>query len=201
MNIIAITSGGLDSTATYYRLLHEGHQVNAVFFNYGQRHADREYRALANVIPAHTRIDITFPDVQSALFRTTEVPRGEYNTETMKQTVVPFRNGVLLAYAIAIAEDRGAAAVAIGAHTGDHALYPDCTPEFTEAMSQAAQRGTYNGVKIIAPFMHNTKKEIVHYSRDIGIGDVIAKTYSCYVGGEEPCGECSTCRERIEAFW
>lgn len=200
MKVLAITSGGLDSTVTYYKLKNDGHDVDAVFFDYGQRHRDQEHAALNSIIPEHRTINVALPDLDSALLGTSEVPAGEYEAGTMRATVVPFRNAVFLAYAVAIAENDGYDAVALGAHAGDHDLYPDCTPAFVEAFDVTAQAGTYNKVRVLAPFAHSTKRDIVKYGKSVGIGHVMAQTYSCYKGGGQPCGVCSTCREREAAF-
>jgi len=200
VKVLAITSGGLDSTVTYHKLKNEGHVVDAVFFDYGQRHLDQEHKALTEIIPNHRVVKVVLPNLDSALLGTVDVPEGEYVSETMRATVVPFRNAVFLSYAVAIAENDGYDAVALGAHAGDHDLYPDCTPEFIAAFDVASQAGTYNEVKVIAPFVNSTKRDIVQYGKSIGIGHVMAKTYSCYKGGGQPCGVCSTCKERAAAF-
>jgi 7-cyano-7-deazaguanine synthase len=116
----------------------------------------------------------------------------------MKQTVVPFRNGILLAIAGGFAESCGATAVVIAAHAGDHAIYPDCREDFMQSMASALRRGTYAGVELSRPFIHLTKAQIARRGGELGID--YAQTWSCYVGAETQCGECGTCVERREAF-
>jgi 7-cyano-7-deazaguanine synthase len=126
------------------------------------------------------------------------IPKGHYEQATMRETVVPFRNGIMLAVAAGFAESRGAEAVVIAAHIGDHAIYPDCREEFLRAMADAVHLGTYANVEILRPFISMTKAEIVRRGHALNID--FTHTWSCYVGGEVHCGECGTCVERREAF-
>jgi 7-cyano-7-deazaguanine synthase len=116
----------------------------------------------------------------------------------MRQTVVPFRNGIFLAIACGFAESRGAEGVVIAAHAGDHAIYPDCREPFMEAMGRAMQLGTYAGIELLRPFIDLRKEDIV--ARGIALGIDFSHTWSCYKGGEVHCGLCGTCVERREAF-
>ena len=116
----------------------------------------------------------------------------------MKSTVVPFRNGIMLSIACGLAESRGLTRVLIANHGGDHAIYPDCRPEFVEAMDGAMRAGTYEGVQLAAPYTHLTKADLVRRGAALGVD--YAHTYSCYRGGEQHCGTCGTCTERREAF-
>jgi 7-cyano-7-deazaguanine synthase len=116
----------------------------------------------------------------------------------MKQTVVPFRNGIMLAVAAGFAESAGASGLVIAAHSGDHAIYPDCRESFMGAMESAIRQGTYAEVRLLRPFIALDKAAIVR--RGMALGLDYAQTWSCYVGGEVHCGECGTCVERREAF-
>ena len=116
----------------------------------------------------------------------------------MKKTVVPFRNGIMLAIAAGFAESREAHALVIAAHAGDHAIYPDCREEFMRAMGDGIRLGTYAGIELRRPFIAMTKAQIA--ARGAVLGVDYAQTWSCYVGGEIHCGECGTCVERREAF-
>ena len=118
--------------------------------------------------------------------------------QTMKQTVVPFRNGIMLSIAGGFAESKGAQGLVIAAHSGDHAIYPDCREEFMRSMSDAIRLGTYAEVEVIRPFISMTKAEIAKRGNELGVD--FSQTWSCYVGGEAHCGECGTCVERREAF-
>ena len=116
----------------------------------------------------------------------------------MKKTVVPFRNGIMLAIAAGYAESEGADGIVIAAHAGDHAIYPDCRENFMVAMSDAIRAGTYAQVELIRPFIKMTKAQIVRRGAELGVD--YSQTWSCYVGGEIHCGKCGTCVERREAF-
>ena len=136
---------------------------------------------------------------KSALLGSPEnIPEGNYDDENMKSTVVPFRNGIMLSIACGIAESNGLTKVLIANHAGDHAIYPDCRPEFVNAMSEAMSAGTYENVTVFAPYTLLTKTEIALRGKQIGLD--YSETYSCYKGGKNHCGKCGTCRERIEAL-
>ena len=126
------------------------------------------------------------------------IPDGGYDTDNMKSTVVPFRNGIMLSVACGLAESRGLKHVLIANHGGDHAIYPDCRRPFVEAMDLAMREGTYINVSILAPYTDITKADIVARGSKLGVN--YADTYSCYKGGERHCGTCGTCTERKEAF-
>jgi 7-cyano-7-deazaguanine synthase len=126
------------------------------------------------------------------------IPNGNYDEENMKSTVVPFRNGIMLSIACGLAESRGLKRVLIANHGGDHAIYPDCRPEFIHAMDAAMRAGTYINVEIAAPYTNLTKADLVRRGAKLGID--YGQTYSCYRGGEKHCGTCGTCTERREAF-
>ena len=200
---VIIYSGGLDSTTLLYE---ERERVAlAVTFDYGSNHAAREiacarhHCALLGV--EHRVIDLAFMKLyfRSSLLGGAEaVPDGSYDDENMRSTVVPFRNGIMLSVACGLAEDRGLRRVLIANHGGDHAIYPDCRPEFVAAMGAAMQAGTYAGVQLAAPYTHLNKSEIVRRGAALGID--YGQTYSCYRGGEQHCGTCGTCTERREAF-
>ena len=127
-----------------------------------------------------------------------EIPEGNYNDENMKSTVVPFRNGIMLSIACGLAESNGLTQVMLANHFGDHAIYPDCREGFVNAMSQAMQEGTYEHIRIVAPYTTFTKSEIARRGKRLGIN--YAETWSCYKGGEKHCGKCGTCTERKEAL-
>lgn len=200
---LLVYSGGLDSTT----MLHEYADDIAValFFNYGSNHNDREAScARVNC----EKLGIEFLEIplgfMSLYFKSSllegadAIPEGNYDEENMKSTVVPFRNGIMLSIAAGIAESRGLSQVMIANHSGDHAIYPDCRPDFIKAMSAAIAAGTYEGIDIFAPYTSLTKAQIVARGADINVD--YSDTYSCYRGGERHCGRCGTCRERIEAF-
>ena len=200
---VIVLSGGMDSVS----LLHEfkGRVALAVTFDYGSNHNAREIEcAKANcrmlgiehlVIP----LDFMGRYFQSSLLSGAEaIPEGHYTSDNMKSTVVPFRNGIMLAVACGLAESRGLKNVMIANHSGDHAIYPDCREGFVDAMSQAMRQGTYDGISILAPYTNLSKAQIA--ARGAAAGVDFSLTYSCYKGGEKHCGRCGTCVERREAF-
>lgn len=205
MKVVVLCSGGLDSTV----LLHEanrGHSVTAgLSFDYGSKHNAREIPCAEHQCRAlgirHVVAGLDFMDrlFTSALLRSGgAIPEGHYTAESMKQTVVPFRNGILLAIAAGYAESAGARAVMIAAHAGDHAIYPDCRPPFMNSMAEAMAAGTYARIRLLRPFLHLDKAGIVLRGKEHGVD--FRRTWSCYQGGEIHCGRCGTCVERREAF-
>ncbi len=205
MKSVAIFSGGLDSTVLLHELLHAGDEVLALSVDYGQRHRiELEYARrttetlgirwevanLSAITPLLAGSSQTSSDVA--------VPQGHYAEETMKLTVVPNRNMIMLAvaggWAISIKADR----LAYGAHTGDHDIYPDCRPQFVAAMQGALALADWHHLELYCPFLHLDKAGIVARGAELGVD--FASTYSCYEGSEIHCGACGTCFERREAF-
>lgn len=203
MSKLILYSGGLDSTALLYR--HAPEIRLAVSFDYGSKHNAREVEcARINTQRAgieHLVVSLDFIEhhFESHLLKTGDaIPHGHYTDPVMKQTVVPFRNGILLAIACGLAESRGLSAVLIANHAGDHPIYPDCRDEFIRAMGDAMRTGTYAGIRLEAPFVDLTKRAIALHAREIGVD--FSLTWSCYEGGEVHCGRCGTCIERREAL-
>lgn len=205
MKVITLLSGGMDSVTALHQVARE-HQVTAgVSFHYGSKHNDREiplarWHCDQLGIP-HIVIPLAFMGQHFAshlLQSGGEIPDGHYEEETMKQTVVPFRNGIMLAIATGLAESQGAEGLVIAAHSGDHAIYPDCREPFMQAMADAMQTGTYAEVRLLRPFIDTDKAGIAALGHQLGVD--FAQTWSCYKGGEIHCGTCGTCVERREAF-
>lgn len=209
VNTVAIVSGGMDSVALAHVLAADGHHLHLISVDYGQRHKKEiEFaRAAAQRLDArHSLVDlssITALIATSSLTGGTEVPDGHYAELTMKQTVVPNRNMMMLSVAVAIAVSENADYVATGVHGGDHFIYPDCRPEFIAAANAAAvvgMTGMHTNFKgIIAPFVHKDKTFIAQDGDRVGVP--WQETWSCYKGGEIHCGRCGTCVERQEAFY
>ena len=188
-------------------LLHDYAQriALAVTFDYGSNHNKREavwakyHCDLLGIEHIVIPLDFMAQYFKSSLLEGADaIPEGHYADENMKSTVVPFRNGIMLAVAAGLAESRGLHHLMLANHSGDHAIYPDCRPEFVRAFDATAQSGTYNHVRIEAPYTNLTKGEIVRKGVLLGIN--YAETWSCYKGGEKPCGRCATCVERREAL-
>jgi 7-cyano-7-deazaguanine synthase len=231
MTNVVIYSGGMDS----YTLLHyvdhmygDEEPAYALSFNYGQRHAReldcaiRECQEMIDLgaLVAHHVIDLRSAKELlqgSALVRgpaaDIDVPEGHYAEESMRLTVVPGRNTLMLSYAMAYAEslillaEKAAgtkfhaghhATIYFGAHAGDHHIYPDCRPGYIEAFDQMSKEATDGRVRLLAPFQDKTKGDILSIGKTLGLD--YANTWTCYKGGDRPCGVCGSCTERREAF-
>lgn len=200
---VIIVSGGMDSIT----LLHDYKDRIAlgISFDYGSNHNAKEIPFAElhckRLGIKHITIPLEFMHkyFKSSLLEGADaIPEGHYEDENMKSTVVPFRNGIMLAIAAGIAESNGLGHVMIANHGGDHAIYPDCRPEFISAMSSATSAGSYNGVTVIAPYTSITKGDIARRGKELGID--YTETWSCYKGGDKHCGKCGTCVERKEAL-
>lgn len=200
---VLILSGGIDSTTLLYE--YQDKIALAVSFHYGSNHNDKEipfaeYHCNRLGIK-HITIPLSFMKdyFQSSLLQGADaIPEGNYDDENMKSTVVPFRNGIMLAIAAGFAETNGLRRVMMANHSGDHAIYPDCRPKFVDAMGKAIEAGTYEGITLETPYTHLSKADIVKRGSALGID--YTQTWSCYKGKEIHCGKCGTCRERKEAF-
>lgn len=202
-NSAIIVSGGMDSITLLYD--HKDEIALGISFDYGSNHNAREIpfakMHCERLGIKHITINLDFMHqyFKSSLLDGAEaIPEGHYANDNMKSTVVPFRNGIMLAIAIGIAESNNLDQVFIANHGGDHTIYPDCRPEFINAIDAAATAGTYNNVKVIAPYTKITKSDIARIGKRLGID--YAETWSCYKGGEVHCGKCGTCVERKEAL-
>lgn len=205
MKVVVLCSGGMDSvTALHWARAH--HEVRAVLsFDYGAKHNHREIpfaAAHAKQIGApHQVIPLDFIGqlfASDLLKGGGDIPEGHYADENMKRTVVPFRNGIMLAAAAGLAESAGAGGLVIAAHTGDHTIYPDCREDFMRAMGDAIRLGTYARIELLRPFIALTKGQIAAEGARLGVD--FARTWSCYKGGTVHCGRCGTCVERREAL-
>ena len=202
---VVLLSGGMDSVAALYETLQTTRVVAALSFHYGSKHNDKEipfaaFHARKFRVP-HLVIPLSFIGEHFAsdlLAGGGDIPKGHYEEQSMKRTVVPFRNGIMLSVAAGLAESREARGLVIAAHAGDHAIYPDCREEFMSSMAVAIQLGTYANVELRRPFIDLTKAQIAARGAELGVD--FAQTWSCYEGREIHCGECGTCVERREAF-
>lgn len=212
--IVVVYSGGLDSTVLLTKCKQEYDEVLALNFTYGSKHNAKERKA-ARVICKKIVVSLYFYNLptecrESHLLRQEEflksdllksggeIPEGHYEEESMKQTVVPCRNGIMLLLAAGFAESRGIGNVAIANHAGDHVVYKDCTPEFIHSCDTTIQIATGYKVVLNAPFTLMRKHDIVRLGAELRAP--MELTWSCYKGEEKHCGLCGTCQERIEAF-
>ena len=204
--IVVLVSGGMDSVVALHDAAAAGNEVvAAVSFNYGSKHNHREIpfaKIHADLIGTeHRVIDLIFMDelFESDLLKSGgDIPEGHYEQENMKQTVVPFRNGIMLSIAAGFAESIEAEGLVIAAHSGDHAIYPDCREDFMKPMGDAIQAGTYVNLELMRPFIALRKEDIAARGAELGVD--FSQTWSCYKGLDLHCGKCGTCVERKEAF-
>lgn len=205
MKTLVVLSGGMDSTTALAWAKNRGHECYAVHFQYGSKHNRKESGAVRQVTD-HFEVPLTVVELPfvNALFKSDllksggDVPEGHYADESMKRTVVPFRNGIMLSIAAGLAESMGCEAVVLGNHFGDHAIYPDCRADFAAAMREAIRLGTYAQIQLVSPFQDVDKSKIAQVGHQLGVP--FEKTWTCYKGGEKHCGKCGSCTERKEAF-
>ena len=198
-----VLSGGMDSVTMLHEYADEIEM--AVNFSYGSNHNIRELEC-ARLHCKQLGIELIEIDLSfigkyfhSSLLEGAEaVPEGDYDFDNMKSTVVPFRNGIMLAAAAGLAESHGLDCVMIANHAGDHAIYPDCRGSFIDAMARTIAEGTYEGISLKAPYTYLNKTDIALRGKRLGID--FTTTYSCYKGQEHHCGRCGTCLERRKAL-
>lgn len=200
---VIIVSGGMDSITLLYDKKDE--IALGISFDYGSNHNAKEIpfaeMHCKRLGIKHITINLDFMHqyFKSSLLQGAEaIPEGHYADENMKSTVVPFRNGIMLSIAIGIAESNHLKKVLIANHGGDHTIYPDCRPQFIEAIDAAANAGTFVNVRVEAPYTNITKGDIARIGKRLGLD--YTETWSCYKGGEKHCGKCGTCIERKEAL-
>lgn len=205
MKVVLLLSGGLDSTTALYYLKSQGHDVMGLAIDYGQRHSKELLRAREIASQAEIEFEIAdlsplrkFLSSSSQTSSDIPVPEGHYTESSMKLTVVPNRNMIMLSIATGWAINMRADAVAYAAHSGDHTIYPDCRPEFVVAMNHAMQLSDWHSIELLTPFVGFTKSKIVNLAQQLKVP--LELTWSCYKGGEHHCGKCGTCTERREAF-
>ncbi len=207
--VVAIVSGGLDSVTLAYHLADIGYDLKLISYNYGQRHVkELAFAKLCaeRLSAEHFVVDLNaitgLMNTSSLTSDEIEVPDGHYAEQTMKITVVPNRNAIMINVATALAVSRGFDCVATGVHGGDHFIYPDCRPEFIVSQAETLRLANAGFISdkfdVLAPFCNIPKDGIVKVGDALGVP--WSETWSCYKGGEVHCGSCGTCFERREAF-
>lgn len=205
-SVVCIYSGGMDSYTLAGFAHHNDWLHSCLSFDYGQRHKkELEY---AQAVTEDWGVPHHFINLEalhhgevflgSALTNDIAVPEGHYAAENMKLTVVPNRNMIMLSIVIAYAVSHRLEAVWFGAHAGDHTIYPDCRPEFVDAMNRAALLADWHPVHVEAPFQYLDKAGILRIGLPIGL--YYGNAWTCYKGGQLACGVCGSCQERLEAF-
>ena len=206
MKTVIVLSGGMDSTTLLYKLIAEWKEVSAISFNYWQRHSkelvfakktcdklgiSHEIVDISNITNLISNSSLTSKDI--------DVPEWHYAEENMKKTVVPNRNMIMASIAIWYAVNIWANELALWVHAGDHAIYPDCRPEFIEALNQVSQIANFEPVTIYAPYVEWVDKgDIVIEGINLWVD--YSLTWTCYKWLDEPCGKCWSCMERLLAF-
>lgn len=215
MEALVLFSGGVDSTTCLGIAVDKygSENVLALSVSYGQKHTKEIDSARA--VAKHYGVELQELDL-SEMFRFSdcsllkgssgEVPHESYAQQLKEtdgspvSTYVPFRNGLFISSAAAIAISRGCSVIYYGAHSDDAAgnAYPDCSEAFNNAMAEAIWVGSGNQVRIEAPFVSKTKADVVKMGLELGVPYEL--TWSCYEGGDVPCGKCGTCIDRAKAF-
>ncbi|PWJ91190.1 7-cyano-7-deazaguanine synthase [Mesorhizobium loti] len=206
MNALVICSGGLDSVSLAHKVATEQKLIGLLSFDYGQRH--KKELGFAAICAKRLGVPHQIVDIRdvgrnlsgSALTDNVDVPDGHYAEDSMRITVVPNRNAIMLAIAFGVAAAQKADAVATAVHGGDHFIYPDCRPAFIDAfqtMQNHALAG-YADIRLYAPYVNMSKADIV--TEGAKYATPFEATWSCYKGGARHCGRCGTCVERREAF-
>jgi 7-cyano-7-deazaguanine synthase len=186
--VLHLLSGGLDSTVLLYDLVHQGHHVHAVMFDYGQTHV-----AELNFAAEHCdRVGVNMTTLRLPRLRGSQLTDG-----AVKSYVVPNRNAVLLSIAANLAVVAGAESVTFGSNMDDAEGFPDCRRPFVDAVNRALVAAEVP-VEVCAPYIDTPKTGIVAIGRALGVR--MDRTWSCYSAGPEPCGSCPACQKRSAAL-
>jgi len=210
--VVVGLSGGMDSTTLLGFLLNKEYSVECCTFTYGSKHNKWESQAALAVVDfyrqqhyhvGHHRFDLTevFSDFKSDLLLTGgDIPEGHFESEVMKQTVVPGRNLIMSSIMLGLAESIKATYIALGVHSGDHHIYPDCRPAFVNALREVAEVQTEGKVTVSAPFQMYNKEQILGLGYSLDPIVPYYETRTCYKDQKVSCGKCGSCQERLEAF-
>ena len=206
-------SGGMDSATLLGILLDQGYEVHCCSFKYGSKHMDYEMDSAEDIViyylergfPVHRHIfDLreVFHPFDSALLNNTgeQIPEGHYNDENMKRTVVPGRNMIMASIMAGYAESIKADAIALGVHSGDHHIYPDCRPEFIKFLNLAILNSSDGNIRVETPLLYEDKFSILKIGYALNPAVPYHLTRTCYKDQSESCGKCGSCQERLEAF-
>lgn len=205
-------SGGMDSATLLGVLLHEGKDVHCIIFRYPSKHNEHEIKSAIALVEyyknltfsVHYRIfDLTsvFTMFDSNLLMQGDaIPEGHYANENMKLTVVPGRNAIFTTIMAGYAESKGIGAIYLGVHSGDHAIYPDCRPDFIQSIGETVKLSSGGTVEVFAPFLVDDKASILEQGYSLKFPVPYELTRTCYKDQKLSCGKCGSCNERLEAF-
>lgn len=210
--IVMGLSGGMDSATLLAMLLDQGRQVHCCLFSYGATHGKYEMSAAKKIVAYYQNkfpdkvysYDINIASVMASFSSNLliacerEIPEGYYNAENMKKTIVPGRNLIFASILAGLAESIGATKIALGIHSGDHHIYPDCRTEFVKALDSTIYLSSDRKVEVIAPFINDDKTAILQIGKALQVPYALTRT--CYKNQSISCGKCAACRERLEAF-
>lgn len=209
LDAVVVYSGGMDSFTLLHEVVRSYRHVAAISFDYGQRHkkelhcATRVCRDVLGIEHQVVELHALTALLSGSSLTSTGVgvPEGHYAADNMRKTVVPNRNMIMISIASGFAISRGARRVHTAVHSGDHDVYPDCRPEFIDAVSRAVDLGNYGDIVVDAPYLEEDKSSILLRGSKIGLTSTDYKdTWTCYNGREKACGKCGACVERLEAF-
>jgi 7-cyano-7-deazaguanine synthase len=205
---VVLASGGLDSTTVLWMLLHRGYKVLPLEFNYGQRHEveawylgatlSRASSAFPGKVMPPFRVQISGLDLPGVSLLDPSAVLPTEKTDGIPSTFVPGRNSIFLSVACGLAEAIGAGTVAAGFNAVDYSGYPDCRPEYVEAMTVAINLGLRREIHVLTPVIKMTKAQVIRTG--LGLEVDYGLTWSCYAGGRVPCGACDSCRIRAAGF-
>ena len=202
-SVLVVYSGGLDSYTLLNKAMKNFDRIEAITFNYGQKHNKEIEYAKSNCVELNIKHEVVNLDLEnilagSALVGDIDIPEGNYDKEKMKQTIVPNRNMIMISVAASLVIKNDIEYLWYAAHSGDHEIYPDCRPEFIDKMAAVLEICDYHKIKFEAPFQNLSKNEIVATGLSMDLD--YSKTWTCYEGKEKPCGKCSACLERALSF-
>ena len=202
-SVLVVYSGGLDSYTLLNKAMKKFDRIEAITFNYGQKHNKEIEYAKSNCVELNIKHEVVNLDLEnilagSALVGDIDIPEGNYDKEKMKQTIVPNRNMIMISVAASLVIKNDIEYLWYAAHSGDHEIYPDCRPEFIDKMAAVLEICDYHKIKFEAPFQNLSKSEIVATGLSMNLD--YSKTWTCYEGKEKPCGKCSACLERALSF-
>ena len=202
-SVLVVYSGGLDSYTLLNKAMKNFDRIEAITFNYGQKHNKEIEYAKSNCVELNIKHEVVNLDLEnilagSALVGDIDIPEGNYDKEKMKQTIVPNRNMIMISVAASLVIKNDIEYLWYAAHSGDHEIYPDCRPEFIDKMAAVLEICDYHKIKFEAPFQNLSKSEIVATGLSMNLD--YSKTWTCYEGKEKPCGKCSACLERALSF-